>query len=679
MPLDQLDDKLVSAFKGYTVKKDLVRKLKSGYNVPNYVLEYLVASKCSSSDLEAIKAGMEEVKDVLSSHFVQQDESEKIRAQVREKDGFRVIDKISVELDEKKDKYFAELFNSGIKKANIDPETVMDHEKMLTGGIWAIVKVGYNPDIIIDNTKYPFVIRDINPIQLSRFGIADIQDVRSEFTREEWIDVLVRSIGLEPKQEDLDQRQKMLHLSRLIPLVEENFNMIELGPRSTGKSYVFRELSPYSILISGGKTTVAKLFVNLNTGQVGLVGMWDTIAFDEVAGMKFKDAEVIQILKDYMESGSFSRGKEEITADGSIVMNGNINTEIDTLRKTSHLFEPMPEDMIDTALIDRLHLYLPGWEVKKLSPEHFTDHFGLSIDYFSQLLRQLRDYSYADSIDQYFGLGSHLNQRDSRAVRKTVSGLVKLIHPDDDYSKEDLVEYMEFAMEGRRRIKEQLKRLGGIEFFNTNFSYIDKETQEEKYVSVPEEGGSELISPDPLPPGTVYTVGETEDGHSLIRIECKAMSGNGNLKITGTNKTDIKNEVKTAKNYIKANSKRMLPENKSFDGTDLHVQLSPLLGGELGESFGVAALVSILSAMFEESLIEGVAVLGNLSIGGVVSKEQNLADKVQLLSENGAKSVFLPLENSQDIPNIPQGLLSDTDPKFYDEPQKAFTKALLNG
>jgi len=679
MPLDQLDEKLISAFKGYTVKKDLVRKLKSGYNVPNYVLEYLVASKCSSSDLDEIKAGMDEVKEVLSSHFVQQDESEKIRAKVRESQGFRVIDKISAKLDEKKDRYFAQLFNSGITKANIDAETVMEHEKMLTGGIWAIVKVGYNPDIIIGSTSYPFVIRDINPIQLSRFGIADVQENRKKFTRDEWIDVLVRSIGLEPKQESLDKRQKMLHISRLIPLVEENFNLIELGPRSTGKSYVFRELSPYSILISGGKTTVAKLFVNLNTGQVGLVGMWDTVAFDEVAGMKFKDSDVIQILKDYMESGSFSRGSEEITADGSIVMNGNINTDIETLRKTSHLFEPMPEDMIDTALIDRLHLYLPGWEVKKLSPEHFTDHFGLSIDYFSQLLRQFRDYSYADSLDEYYSLGSHLNQRDSRAVRKTISGLVKLIHPDGDYKKDELLEYMEFAMEGRRRIKEQLKRLGGIEFFDTNFSYIDKESQEERYVSVPEEGGSELISPDPLPPGTVYTVGEKEEGQALIRIECKAMSGNGKLKITGTNKTDIKNEIKTARNYIKANSKRMLPENKSFDGIDLHVQLSPLLGGDLGGSFGIAALVSILSAMFDQSLIEGLAVLGDLSIGGVVGKVQNLADKVQLLSENGAKSVFLPLENSKDIPNIPPGLLSDTDPKFYDEPQKAFTKALLNG
>lgn len=678
MILDQLDEKLLESFKGYIVKKDIVRKLKTGYNVPNYVLEYLVAGKCSSSEPSEIQEGVNNVKEILSQHFVKPDESEKIKAKIREEGGFRVIDKISAKLHEKKDRYWASLFNSGISNANIDAPQVMEHEKMLTDGIWAITEVSYDPEIKIGSTTYPFVIEGIKPIQLSRFSINPLLDGKKKFSKDEWIDVLVRSMGLESNLESMDRRQKLLHISRLIPLVEKNFNLIDLGPRSTGKSYVFRELSPYSILISGGKTTVAKLFVNLSTNQVGLVGMWDTVAFDEVAGMKFKDAHAIQILKDYMESGSFSRGKEEITANASIVFNGNINTDVGTLLKTAHLFVPMPEDMIDTALIDRIHFYLPGWEVDKLAPKHFTDHFGLSVDYFSQFLRELRDDNYTDLIEQYFSLGSHLNQRDSRAVRKTISGLIKLIHPDGNFEKKDVREYIELGMEMRRRVKEQLKKIGGIEFWETNFSYIDKETQEETYISIPEEGGSKLIPPDPLPAGTVYTISELEKKDSLIRIETKVMEGSGGIHITGTNKTDIKNVVKTARNYIKANSSRLLPESHSLDNYDIHIQLTPLLGKKLGTSFGVATLVSILSAIFDKSLENGLAVIGDLSIGGVIPKTQGLANKVQILSENGARAILIPVENTKDIPNIPKSLLSKTDIPFYDNPHTAFTKALLN-
>lgn len=678
MDLDSLDEKVLGHFKGYVVRKDIVRKLKTGYNVPNYVLEYLVAGKCSSSDEDTIEEGVNNVKAILSQHFVDQDESEKIKAKIREERSFRVIDKISAKLHEQKDLYWASLFNSRISNANINSGMVMEHEKMLTDGIWAVIKVGYNPDITIGSTSYPFIIENIKPIQLSRFSIDPILNKRDEFEKEEWLDLLIRSIGLEPNSESIDHRQKMLHISRLIPMVEKNFNLIDLGPRSTGKSYVYRELSPYSILISGGKTTVAKLFVNLRTNRVGLVGMWDTVAFDEVAGMRFKDSHAIQILKDYMESGSFSRGKEEITADGSIVLNGNINTDIETLLKTSHLFAPMPEDMVDTALIDRIHFYLPGWEIDKLSPGHFTDHFGLSVDYFSQFLRELRDKNFTDVVDEYFSLGSHLNQRDSRAVRKTVSGLVKLIHPDGVYDKDDLREYLAIAMEMRRRVKEQLKRLGGIEYWDTNFSYIEKENQEESYVPVPEEGGSELIPPDPLPAGTVYTVTNMENDHALIRIECKSMTGSGKLQITGTNKTDIKNIIKTARNYLKGNERILLPETHSMDDYNLHVQLTPLLGSKVGMNFGIAALISMLSAMFDRPLEKALGVIGDMSIGGVVPKVESLADKIQMLSENGAKTILLPVENSKDMANVPPSLLSKTNLNFYDQPSTAFEKALLS-
>ena len=494
--LNDLDTKLLEHFRGYVVKKDLVLSIKVGANVPVFVLEYLIANSCSTDDDEKIRIGMENVKKVLSEHYVNPEESSLIHSKIREKGRYKIIDRISVELDSKKDIYWAKLQNSNIKNGNINDCLVKQHEKMLMGGIWAIIDVEYDPNIKIGQNIFPFVITEVKPIQLSSFDNSRIINKRKEFTRCEWLDILLRSCGYEPNAEGVSDRIKMLLLSRLLPMVESNFNFIELGPRSTGKSFVFKELTPYAVLISGGQGTVAKLFVHGSTGKVGAVGQWDAICFDEATDRLFKDRDAIPLMKDYMESGSFSRAGAggEITGVASIILNGNINQPVETVLQTSHLFSPLSDEVnSDTAFLDRIHFYLPGWEMIKFSPKHFTSSFGFSTDYFSEVLKSLRRVTYTDALEKYYSLGAHLKQRDTKPVKKTVSGLIKLMHPDGEFTKGDIKEYLEIALEMRRRVKEQLKRIGGMEFWDTNFSYIDKESQEEFFVGLPEEKGSHQI------------------------------------------------------------------------------------------------------------------------------------------------------------------------------------------
>ena len=477
--LDSLDKKVFEHFRGFVVKKDLVRELKLGDNVPVFVLEYLLANSCSTTDEEQLQKGIKNVKKILHDHYVIPEEAGKVQSKIKETKSYTIIDRIEVNLDSTKDKYWAHLLNSNIRHANIDDYLVVQHDKLLMGGIWAIIDLTYDPEIKFGNKIFPFVIKSIKPIQLSNFDGNKFKEGRTHFSKDEWLDLLTRSVGMEPTSEGFDKRLKMLLISRLIPLVESNFNLIELGPRMTGKSYVYKEISPYAILLSGGQATVAQLFINNTTKKVGLVGNWDTVAFDEIAGIKFKDRDGIQIMKDYMESGSFSRGGGgEMTGSASMVFNGNINQPLETLLKTSHLFNPLPDAIRnDTAFLDRLHYYLPGWEVIKLSQKNFTNSFGFSMDYFSETLKYMRRFTYADIVDKHFALGSHLKQRDSKAVKKTVSGFIKLLHPDGQFEKSDVQEYLEVAMEMRRRVKEQLKKIGGMEFWDTNFSYIDKESQ----------------------------------------------------------------------------------------------------------------------------------------------------------------------------------------------------------
>lgn len=679
--LDPLDQKLLENFRGYVVKKDLVRQIKIGANVPVFVLEYLIANSCSTSDEEQIAKGLENVKKILTDHYVSPDESSLIHSKIRENGTYKIIDKISVTLDAGNDKYWASLFNSNIRNANINDGLVLEHEKILLGGIWAIIDVEYDRDIIIKGKNYPFVIKGIQPIQLSSFDYEKIITNRSKFTKNEWIDLLLRSSGLEPSSNGFSERLKMLFLSRLIPLVESNFNLVELGPRSTGKSYVYKEVTPYALLLSGGQTTIAQLFVHGTTKRIGAVGLWDTVAFDEVAGDTFKDKELIQIMKDYMESGSFSRGGAagEITGSASMVFNGNINQPVETILKTSHLFSPFSEAVRnDTAFFDRIHFYLPGWEVIKLAPQNFTDSFGFSTDYFSEALRYHRRHTYTDSIEKYFSLGAHLKQRDTKAVKKTVSGLIKLIHPDGNYTKEDVKEYLEFALEMRRRVKEQLKKIGGMEFWDTNFSYIDKDDQQESYVSLPEEKGSHLIEALPLAPGICYTCTSDEDGLALIRIELSATHGNGKLTISGVNKQSVKENIKNVHQYIKANEKSILNEQHSLSNYDLSIQFSTLLGKGIGASIGGAVFVAILSGLYKRNLKTGLAILGDVSVGGAIERASNFVDRLALLSENGAKNILVPLENLAELNEAPKTIFSVTDVQFYSNSQMLLQKAIHN-
>jgi ATP-dependent Lon protease len=678
--LNDLDIKLLEHFRGFVVRKDLVLSLKVGANVPVFVLEYLIANSCSTDDEEQIRKGMENVKKVLSEHYVNPEESSLIHSKIREKGRFKIIDKISVELDSKKDLYWAKLLNSNIKNGNIGDILVKQHEKMLMGGIWAIIDVEYDPDIKIGQSIFPFVITEIKPIQLSSFDNSKVINKRKEFTKSEWLDVILRSCGYEPGAEGVSDRIKMLLLARLLPMVESNFNFVELGPRSTGKSFVFKELTPYAVLISGGQGTVAKLFVHGSTGRVGAVGQWDAICFDEATDRIFKDKDAIPLMKDYMESGSFSRAGAggEITGVASIILNGNINQPVETVLQTSHLFSPLSDEVNnDTAFLDRIHFYLPGWEMIKFAPKHFTSNFGFSTDYFSEVLKSLRRVTYTDALEKYFTLGAHLKQRDTKPVKKIVSGFIKLLHPDGNYTKDDIREYLEIALEMRRRVKEQLKRIGGMEFWDTNFSYIDKDTQEELFVGLPEEKGSHLIESTPLTPGVCYTGTSDGENMALVRIETVTVAGSGKLNITGVQNTAVRDNIKNTYQYIKANEKTILSDKHSLKNYDITIQVSNLLGSVISSGIGSAVYIAIVSALYKKNLKAGLAVLGNISIGGAIERADNFADKVTMLSENGAKVVIVPMDNLNELSNIPPTVLGNTDVPFYQSNQMLMQKAIL--
>lgn len=675
--LDELDEKLATAFPGRIVKKDLVRKMKAGMNVPVYVVEYLLGKYCSSTDSTIVEEGLKYVKDSLSKHYCRADESEKIKSYIKENKIHRVIDKIKVKLVETENKYWAELTNLGLRYVNIDEALVRKYEKMLEGGIWAILDVEYDEEVYYKKLHRPFVIRKIKPIQSASIDFEEIKSKRAVFTRDEWLNIMLRSVGMEPTHPDITHRKRMLLLSRLIPMVENNFNMIELGPRSTGKSFVYREITPFAILLSGGKTTAPRLFMHLGTGKIGLVGLWDVVAFDEVAGVRFKDAYTIHILKDYMESGSFSRGKEEITANASMVFNGNIDGDIETILRTSHLFTPLSPDMQNMALIDRFHFYLPGWDVLKLKPDHFSIHYGFVVDYFAEFLREGRKTNYTDAIDKHFKLGSHLNQRDTKAVRKTISGLIKLLHPDGIFSKEELEEYLIIALEMRRRIKEQLKKMGGMEYWAVNFSYIDLETGEEKFVNVPEQGGSDIIPPIPMNPGIVFTIGTdiAEHKNCLFRIEIQAMKGSGQKRVTGAPSPAMKDAIQTAYDFVKANINK-LTVDKSMKDYDLHIQIVNLMQSKEGTETGVAFYIAILSALLQKPVKEQMVILGEMTIHGGLRRIGALMEKLQVAMDSGAKYVLLPSENKRDIADIPSSILDKLQIMFYSDPIGAGFRAM---
>ncbi len=669
-----LDAKLVEHFPGKIVRKDLTKRLKEGANVPVYVLEYLLGMYCSSADEEQIAEGMARVKQVLSQNYVRPDEAEKIKARIRESGNFKIIDKVTVRLNEKKDQYEAILSNLGINNANIDSRQVHDYEKLLVGGIWSIISIKY--DYEDGQSSSPFTIKELKPIQMPNMDMNALMEARQQFTEDEWLDVLLRSTGMEPTH--FDTRVKWHLLARLIPFVENNYNVCELGPRGTGKSHVYKECSPNSILVSGGQTTVANLFYNMSRRQVGLVGMWDVVAFDEVAGISFKDKDGVQIMKDYMASGSFARGRDSISASASMVFVGNINHSVETLVKTSHLLSPFPEAMIDSAFFDRFHAYVPGWEIPKMRPEFFTNQYGLIVDYLAEYMREMRKRTFSDAIDQYYKLGNNLNQRDTIAVRRTVSGLLKLLYPHGDYDKPAVERCLQYALEVRRRVKEQLKKIGGMEFFDVHFSYIDVETLEEQYVSVKEQGGGGLIPEGQAKPGTVYTVstGATSGHLGLYRLETQATAGNGKLNTSGLGSSSgAKEGLKVAHDYFKANVNRVSTMTKAGD-FDLHLHMIELHNTGPSKQMTLASFIAYCSATMKRPTQNQMIVLGDMSLGGNIIPAENMAEALQVGMDAGAKKVLLPMANAQDIPTVPAELFSKYQVSFYSDPVDAVFKAL---
>lgn len=668
-----LDDLLNRHFAGKVVRKDLTKLVKEGANVPVYVLEYLLGSYCASDDLEVIREGLNTVKKILTENYVRPDEKEKVKSTIRERGSLKVIDKVTVTLNERRDVYEALLENLGVKGVEVNSGYVKKFEKLLVGGIWCIATLEYFYEE--DQKGSPFVLRDLKPIQMPNLDLEELFEGRRAFTESQWIDVLIRSTGMEPSH--FSERVKWHLLCRMIPLVENNYNLCELGPRGTGKSHIYKEISPNSILVSGGQTTVANLFYNMARRSVGLVGLWDVVAFDEVAGISFKDKDGVQIMKDYMASGSFARGRDSINAYASMVFVGNVNQAVDTLVKTSHLFAPFPEAMIDSAFFDRFHAYLPGWEIPKMRPEFLTNQYGLIVDYLAEWLREMRKRTFGDAINRYFKLGRDLNQRDTIAVKHTVSGLLKLLYPHEGYDKEAVRRCLEYALEARRRVKEQLKKIGGMEFFDVHFSYIDQETMEERFISVPEQGGGSLIPDGPLNPGVMHTVATGGSGHlGLYRIETQVTPGNGALKMSGLGSNSAPKEaVKVGFDFFKANASRVSASIKTGDH-DYHLHFVELHNTGPTTALTLSTFVALCSAVIGKPLQPQLVVLGSMSLGGNVVPVENLAESLQVAFDAGAKRILLPMASVKDIPTIPGELFAKFQTGFYADPTDAVFKAL---
>jgi ATP-dependent Lon protease len=668
-----LDTLLNEHFGGRVVRKDLTKLVKEGANVPVYVLEYLLGMYCASADPKVIEEGLANVKTVLAENYVRPDEAEKVKSLVKERGSYKVIDRVTVHLNEKKDKYEASFSNLGIKDAEISSSMVKEHEKLLVGGIWVIATLTYYHEE--GQKDSPFGVSVLKPIQMPNMNMDELFTARKSLTTDQWRECLIRSIGMEPLTLELEAQWHLL--ARMIPFVENNYNLCELGPRGTGKSHIYKECSPNSILVSGGQTSVANLFYNMSTRRIGLVGLWDLVAFDEVAGISFKDKDGVQIMKDFMASGSFARGREQIEASASMVFVGNINQSVESLVKTSHLLAPFPEAMIDAAFFDRFHAYIPGWEIPKMRPEFFTDRYGLIVDYLAEFYREMRKRGYGDASDKYFKLGNNLNQRDVIAVRKTVSGFVKLLHPHGDFDKEDIRAILEYALQTRRRVKEQLKKIGGMEFYDVHFSYIDNETLEEHFVTVKEQGGGGLIPEGPGKPGFVHTIGLSNKGMpGLYRLELQVTKGSGKLAMSGFwNSSAAREQVKIAFDYFKANASRISAGAHVLEH-DFHIHAVELQNTGPFTHLALTSLVAFASGLLGKPVQPQMVVLGDMSLGGSVTPVESIAECLQVGFDAGAKRVALPMSSAADIPNIPAELFTKFQTSFYADPIDAVFKVL---
>lgn len=682
--VDPIDQKLIDAFPGRVVRKDLVKRLKVGFSVPVYVLEYLLGKYCSTTNEEEIRKGLEHVKDAIAERVVQSDQSDLIKARLQRRGSMKLIDLVTVSFDEKDKggKYWAKLSTAGLDKVHISSQCVENNERLLTGGIWSNVELSYDETIQHKGMTRPFTIERLKPIQIASARLDQYVEARQSFTRQEWVDALLRTIGYEPTHEDFTWRRKLLYLMRLIPLVEKNFNLIEFGPKETGKSYIYREISPHVILLSGGQGTIPDLFGwKSRKNKPGLVVRYDTVAFDEVGGSQFKKDSDKQMYKGYMEQGSFSRGDDrgEVQAEAGVVFNGNIDGNIEAIARTSHLLRALPEAVRnDPAFHDRWNAYLPGWELPKLKPDHFTDHLGFIADYIAEIFhKSLRPLSLGDAYEEYFSFGNHLGERDRRGAVRIISGLMKLIHPGGECSKEEMTEYVDFALEMRRRVKEQLKRINPIEYSRVNLSYLDKETGDEYVAECKELGGMRLIPQSPLAPGDIFSVGYDPEGDRicLFRLQTAAMPGSGKFKVVGIRSKPVRESANMAYDYLRGNAKR-IGFDRDLGNYDVKVQVMSPMQGKTTQDLGVAFFISILSALVDKPIAESLVVLGNMSIHGVLNRVETLGDRLRVAMDSGAEKILIPTANASDLGGIPRELLDKLSVDFYSEPSQAAFKAI---
>lgn len=685
--MDALDRKINEVFPGKVVRKDLTALLRRGANVPTFVLEYLLGMYCATDDETAITEGVEKIRKILAENYVRPEESEKVKSLIRERGEYTVIDKVSAVLDEYKDIYVARFSNLEIEPFVLQSDYAVKYTKILMGGIWCIARIGYTyqQDSMEDEKKRrkkrgpedsPFRILGLKPIQLPNLDAAEMIDKRKEFTTEEWIAMLLRSEGMEP--DALSEKEKLHFIERMVPLAEHNYNLCELGPRGTGKSHLYKEISPYSILMSGGQTTTANLFYSMAAHRVGLVGHWDCVAFDEVAGMRFRDLDAIQIMKDYMASGSFARGRDMINADASMVFVGNINDSVQNLLKVAHLFEPFPPEFNnDSAFFDRIHYYLPGWEIPKMRSELLTEKYGLITDCLAELTRELRKKDCTHLLDAYFRLNGKFNKRDEIAVRKTMSGLIKLIFPDENVTEDEMRRLLEYAIEGRRRVKEQLKLMAGVEFADVALGYVD-EYGSETVVSMPEQASNTLIPAEKLPAGHVFALGANQiDGEvAVYRLENKVIRGNGKMETQGIGGNRAVNEcVDAAWYYFMDKARSILPGTTLSDHDYLLYYADPQSKG-LSTEVSVAELVGLCSAVANRPVMEATAVIGEIKLSGTMGEIKNLENIVRVAKNAGAKQLLLPIQSMQELMHVPGELLTAVQPIFYSDPIEAVKKAI---
>lgn len=681
MELDRLDQLVADAFDGYIVRKDLVRRFKGQYPVPTYVAEFLLGRYCATTDQEEIAEGLEIVQRQMRERTVRAGEEELFKANARERGAVKVIDLITARLDASSDSYVARLPSLQLPAVRIADELVREHERMLTGGFYAEIELEYDASIAQQRTGLPFGVRSLRPIQLSKRGvIEDLARGRERFTTEEWKQLLLRSVGLEPAA--LSPRAQDVLLLRMVPFVERNYNVVELGPRGTGKSHLYQQVSPYAHLVSGGKATVARMFVNNANGQRGLVCQYDVVCFDEISGVSFDQKDGVNIMKGYMESGEFSRGRESIRADGSIVMVGNFEVDVEQQQRVGHLFGPMPPEMRDdTALMDRIHAYLPGWDVPKMQADLFTEHFGLVSDFLSECWTRLRTETRVGAILGRVDFGGALSGRDTSAVHKTISGLLKLLHPTSDrpVDDEDLEWAVRLALECRRRVKEQQKRIGAAEFRNTQFSYRLGAEGIETFVATPELQSGEGIGIDPLPPGHVWAIspGDGSEGPGLYRVEANETPGSG-VRITNVGAAGpLRESVHTAYQNLLARNRELVGDRDARQH-ELNVQVRALDVARKGALLGVPVLLALCSALLSRSLRGGLAVVGGLTIGGSLEPVYNAASIAELALEKNAQTVLFPVSARRQLNELSDETAARLTTVYYVDARDALLKALAD-